>query len=164
MPAATSKPDLIAITEKEWFKLCKLLNELPEDLALCEHDGTTIRNVVLHRAHWVHLFLGWYEAGQAGRSPEIPAPGYNWGQLKAYNATLIEKYAGLDWQQARARLHEAHDVLLAFYGRMSEQDLYGGAMLGGGNAWTTGRWSESAGASHYRSAAKYVRAVKRAEG
>jgi hypothetical protein len=35
-------------------------------------------------------------------------------------------------------------------------------MKGGGNKWTTGRWAEASGASHYRSAAKYVRACLKA--
>jgi len=41
-----------------------------------------------------------------------------------------------------------------------EAELYGGPMPGG-TGWTTGRYAEAAGPSHYRSAAKFLRAALR---
>jgi len=34
-------------------------------------------------------------------------------------------------------------------------------MQGANNDWTTGRWAEAAGPSHYRSAAKFIRQCSR---
>ncbi|WP_421701259.1 ClbS/DfsB family four-helix bundle protein [Aliiroseovarius sp.] len=162
MPAATSKAEIIAITEKEWAKLTTLLDKVDEALATRPlDDGVTIKDTVAHRAHWTHLFLGWYADGQAGREVHFPAKGYKWNQLKPYNAMLRERHAGLSWAEARANLDTSHAALMDFYATHSDEDLYAGPMKGANNAWTPGRWSESAGASHYRSAAKWIRACLR---
>lgn len=162
MPAATTKVDLLAVTEKEWTKLCTLLDKVDTALALRPfEDGVTIKDTITHRAHWTRLFLGWYADGQAGHKVHFPAKGYKWNQLKAYNAKLREDTAGVSWDTARAALNASHAELVAFYDAHSDDDLYGGPMKGATNAWTPGRWSESAGASHYRSAAKWIRACLR---
>ncbi len=163
MPAATNKADLIAVTEKEFAKLETVLETVPDALALLKDDDeTSVKDIVGHRAHWIDLFLGWYADGQAGKAVAFPAPGYKWSDLKAYNAALRERQADLGWAAAREGLAAAHGRLLAFLRGRDEAALYGGPMQGGRNAWTTGRWAEAAGASHYRSAAKYVRARVRA--
>lgn len=158
MPA-TDKAGLLAVSAKEYAKLEKLIEGVDEDVALAKDaDDTSIKDVVAHRAHWIDLFLGWHAEGQAGRTPEMPAPGYKWNQLKAYNADLRAAQADLGWDAARAMLSEAHGKLTGFLAAQTEDALYGGPMEGGGNAWTTGRWAEAAGPSHYRSATKYTRA------
>lgn len=159
MPAATNKSDLIAVTGKEYAKLDQLLDQIDaEDAGRKDDEDTSIRDVIAHRAHWVGLFLGWYADGMAGKTLELPAPGYKWNDLKRYNAMLRKKYAHLDWPDARARLASAHEQLLAWMQGHSQDELYGGPMPGGGNTWTPGRWAEAAGPSHYRSAAKHIRA------
>ena len=165
MPAATNKAEILAVTEKEWTKLSALLDKLDPALATRPfEDGITIKDTIAHRAHWTRLFLGWYADGQAGRKVHIPAKGYKWNQLKAYNAKLREDSAAQSWDAARAELDASNAALMDFYAEHSNDDLYGAPMTGGGNAWTPGRWSESAGASHYRSAAKWIRACLRAAG
>jgi len=162
MPAATNKADLIAVTEKEFAKLTALLDKVGPDAALIKEDDTSIKDVTCHRAHWTGLFLGWYADGQAGRPVYIPAKGYKWNDLKRYNADLRAAQSGVDWAEARAMLTASHSALLEWLNALDQAALYGGPMQGGGNAWTTGRWAEAAGASHYRSAAKYIRARLRA--
>ena len=165
MPAATSKADLLAVTKTEYAKLRKLIDGVPEAQAMLKReDDTSIKDVIGHRAHWADLFLGWYAEGQKGGEVAIPAPGYKWNQLKAYNARVRADQAGLGWDAARDMLATSHAALLAFLEGKDEAALYGGPMQGGGNAWTTGRWAEAAGASHYRSAAKWIRTQLRADG
>lgn len=88
MPA-TTKADLIARTAADYAKLRTMLDMIPAEQALRpREDGVSIKDVVAHRAHWITLFLGWHADGQARREALFPAPGYNWGQIKAYNAAL----------------------------------------------------------------------------
>lgn len=157
MPAATTKADLIAVTRKEYAKLRALMDRVRDDIALEKDEDTSIKDVIAHRAHWSGLFLGWYERGLTGKPVAIPAEGYKWNELKRYNAELRAQQVGVSWQQACVMLDAAHEALLSFKEGHSEAQLYGGPMQGGGNAWTTGRWAEAAGPSHYRSAAKYLR-------
>lgn len=158
MPAS-SKAELLRVTTKEYDKLVALLEKVPAAHAVEKHaDDTSIKDVIAHRAHWIDLFLGWYRDGQAGAEVQFPAPGYKWNQLKVYNAQLRADQAGVGWDDACAMLADRHGKLVSFLEGLGEVALYGGKMKGARNDWTTGRWAEAAGPSHYRSAAKDIRA------
>lgn len=156
--AASQKKDLLDIAAKEYGTLAALLEEVDEALAYeKDAEDTSIKDVVGHRAQWIALFLGWYADGQAGKEVFFPAKGYKWNELKRYNADLRASQSGLDWPAACALLAENHARLTGFIEGLSQDALYGGPMKGAKNAWTTGRWAEAAGPSHYRSASKYIR-------
>lgn len=160
--AAKSKTELVELIQKEFGKLTKLIETLDADIAMKKHEeDTSIKDVIAHRAHWIELFLGWYEDGMAGKKVHFPAPGYKWNELKRYNAELRIAQADLDWQAAVALLQKNHQKLSAFVEVKSNQSLYAAPMKGANNAWTPGRWAEAAGPSHYRSAAKYIRSVRK---
>jgi hypothetical protein len=164
MPAATTKDTLIQKTKQEYERLEKLIVGLHADQAMRIHEeGTSIKDLIGHRAHWIDLFLGWYAEGQTGRKVAIPAVGYNWSQLKNYNAKVREEQKALDWDDVRALLANNHGALLTFMEEHSQETLYGCPMPGGGSKWTTGRWAEAAGPSHYRSASKWIRTCLRTE-
>lgn len=164
MPAATNKADLLSVTQKEFAKLEKLISDIPDKQALTKReDDTSIKDVIGHRAHWIHLFLGWYADGQKGGPVAIPAEGYKWNQLKDYNAKLRANQADLSWHEVQAMLAKNHTKLLAFINSKDDAALYGSPMQGGGNNWTAGRWAEASGSSHYRSAAKWVRACLKSD-
>jgi len=159
MPAAKTKSELLDVSAEEWAKLNALIGEVPDDEAMTKDaEGTSIKDVIWHRAHWIGLFLGWYEDGQAGKDVAFPAPGYKWNDLKRYNADLREQQASLDWSAARMLMADNHARLMAFLEGKSQAALYDGPMKVANNAWTAGRWAEAAGPSHYRSAAKFIRA------
>lgn len=157
--AATTRADLLTITQTEYQKLAKLITPLPETQALIKDaDDTSIKDVIAHRAHWIDLFLGWYRDGQAGQQVHFPAEGYKWNDLKRYNADLRARQADLGWAEAIAALETAKAALSAFITSKTDAELYRGPMKGANNHWTAGRWAEAAGPSHFRSAAKYIRA------
>ncbi|MEM1133402.1 MAG: ClbS/DfsB family four-helix bundle protein [Pseudomonadota bacterium] len=157
--AATNQAELKAIIEKEYAKLTKLLDTVDPDFAMeKDKDDTSIKDVIGHRAHWIDLFLGWYTDGMAGKEVHFPAKGYKWNQLKPYNAMIREQQKDMGWEQAKAMLADRHERLMDFINHGDDETLYGGPMKGANNAWTPGRWAEASGPSHYRSAAKYIRA------
>lgn len=162
MPAATTKADLLFVTEREFRKLDTLIKGIDPSTALARDDDdlddASIKDVVAHRAHWIDLFLGWRADGLAGKEVFFPAKGYKWSELKRYNADLRAKQERLSWTTAGARLRDRHDALVALIRSETDTSLYGGPMKGAYNDWTAGRWAEASGASHYRSAAKYIRA------
>lgn len=156
MPA-TSKTDLLAVTRREYAKLDRTIGS---EVALAKGpDQTSIKDVIAHRAHWLGLFFGWYVDGVERHRVAFPAPGYTWKDLKRYNADLRARQADMDWPTAKADLATQYGRLLEFIETLSDDDLYGGPMPGARNAWTTGRWAEAAGASHFRSASKVVRSA-----
>ncbi len=164
MPAATTKADLIAVTEKEFAKLHELIANLSDAQAMQKRDDDcSFKDIIAHRAHWIQLFFGWYADGKVGKEVHFPAAGYKWSDLKAYNADLRAQQNGLDWDHARHHLAASHQALLTFLQMHSDEALYSGPMKGANNYWTPGRWAEAAGPSHYRSAAKWIRACLRAD-
>ncbi|GAB5448564.1 ClbS/DfsB family four-helix bundle protein [Gymnodinialimonas sp.] len=161
MPAATTKADLMTVTDREWTKLNALLEKVPGDLAETKDaDDTCIKDILTHRAHWIGLFFQWLEEGAAAQMPDH---GVKWNELKAYNAGLRDRYADVTWDAARAGLTEAHGRLRDWIAQSDDAALYGEPMPGG-TGWTPGRYAEAAGPSHYRSAAKYIRSVLKAAG
>lgn len=164
MPAATNKADLIAVTVKEFAKLQALLAQLRPEFALFKEDDISIKDVVAHRAHLIDLFLGWHADGQAGRDVHIPAIGYKWNQLTDYNAALRGRQMDMGWDAAWGALRKARAALGDFLDDTCAEALYGAPMKGAGSKWSTGRFAEAAGASHYRSASKYIRARLRTSG
>ncbi len=158
MPAA-SKTALLEITRKEFQKLESLISEIDSDQALeKDEDDTSIKDVIAHRAHWIELFLGWHRDGLAGKDVQFPAEGYKWNELKRYNANLRQRQAKWSWRKAVSELKARNEDLVAFMESHTDKHLYGGPMKGAKNDWTTGRWAEASGPSHFRSAAKYIRA------
>ena len=161
MPAATNKADLIAVTTKEYDKLFKLLDGLSGDEAIWPDpdDALSIRDIIAHRAHWIGLYLSWYEDGLAGLDVQVPAPGYKWNQLKAYNARIYEIAGRYGWEEILACFCNKHQRLMTHIEELSDEDLYTTHLYPWMNDWPLGRWAEASGASHYRSAAKFVRKV-----
>lgn len=154
MPAANTKADLVAVTRIEWGRLWRLLQDIPEDVAQSPCEGeTSIKDVVSHRTHWIGLFFQWLEEGEAAQMPDH---GVKWSELLAYNSGLRKTYRGVPWDEARDGLAGAHRRLLTWIEAADEATLYGCPMPGG-NGWTTGRYAEAAGPSHYRSATKTIR-------
>ncbi len=156
--AAKTKSELLDITSKEFGKLEKLMETIDVNAALDKSgQEASIKDVIAHRAHWIDLFLGWYADGVAGKVVYFPAEGYKWNDLKRYNSDLRKRQSNLDWPKAVAMLRTNYGKLTDFINNCSEEELYGGKMRGANNAWTPGRWAEAAGASHFRSASKYLR-------
>ncbi len=161
MPAL-SKNKLLDVTKKEYAKLFKLISSLDTKVAMEKRDDDiSIKDIVAHRAHWIDLFLGWYADGQANKTVYFPSKGYKWSDLKRYNTELRESQSALDWPGATNMLQANSDRLIQFIEERSEEELYSRPMKGARNNWTTGRWAEAAGASHFRSASKYIRSILR---
>jgi hypothetical protein len=161
MPAATTKAELIAATKKDWAKLEALIADVPEEIAVRPfEDDTSIKDVLAHRAHWIDLFFQWLDEGEAAQMPDH---GVKWSELKPYNARLRERDRPQPWPDVKARLAKAHRRLSDWVEANDDATLYGGPMPGGNGKWTTGRYAEAAGPSHYRSAAKYLRACLKQE-
>ncbi|MFK7838575.1 MAG: ClbS/DfsB family four-helix bundle protein [Sulfitobacter sp.] len=159
--ACSNKAGLIALTEREYAKLQNLIAPLYQAQTERGQNDVSIKDVIGHRGHWIGLFLGWYKDGKAGKKVFFPAEGFRWNDLNRYNAALRNKQAHLHWAEVCALLQSRHEQLVQFLSDHSDTDLYSGPMQGANNAWTPGRWAEAAGPSHYRSAAKYIRAVLR---
>lgn len=158
--AAKSKEELLALTDREYARLRDLIDSLPEAAATVPGaEGISIKDTVAHRAHWVDLLLKWHADGKAGLPVHKPAPGYKWAKLKEYNAMVREASRARSWDEAKDDLEAAHGRLVALLRASDETVLYGKRLYDWMEDWTLGRWAEASGASHYRSARKFIRQI-----
>ena len=163
MPAATNKTDLLATFDRELAKLSQTLagvDEARSSLSLAE-DDTTIKGVMAHRTHWMGMFQGWYEDGIAGREVHVPAKGYKWNQLKAYNEPIYSRGNETGWAQLLSEFHAASEKLRSFIETHDNSELYAKGAHEWTGKWTLGRYAEASGPSHFRSANAYIRKVLR---
>ncbi len=161
MPAATSKAELLDVFDSELAKLNRLLDSLAEDQSAWSDDGVSIKAIIGHRAHWLDLYWSWYDKGAAGGAVETPAPGFKWNQLKAYNAPIYAAADEQSWSDLRTRFEKASSAFRERLTALPSEELYAKGRFAWTNDWTLGRWAESAGPSHFRSAAKAVRKILR---
>jgi hypothetical protein len=164
MPAATNKTELLDAFDRERAKLRKTLVEVDEQssTASAPDDAATIKGVIAHRTHWMGMFHHWYEDGIAGREVFVPAKGYKWNQLKAYNAPIYAKGDETPWPDLLSAFDAACDRLRAFVAARDDQELYANGVHAWTGKWTLGRYAEASGPSHFRSANSYIRKVLKA--
>lgn len=163
MPAATNKTELLAVFDKDLAKLKKTLDAVDDETSLVSpaDDDTTIRGVIAHRTHWMGMFHGWYEDGIAGREVHVPAKGYKWNQLKAYNAPLYAKGRATPWSELLSDFETACEKLRRFIADHDAADLYADGAHPWTGKWTLGRYAEASGPAHFRSANTYIRKALR---
>ena len=141
MPTATNKADLLAVTHKEYEKLVRLIEPISEDQAiwLDPEDEISIKDTLAHRAHWIGLFLSWYEDGRDGLDVATPAPGYKWNQLKVYNAIVRENSRADSWQEILDRFTCKHEALVSLLESLDDKVLYSKHLYPWMNDWALGR-------------------------
>ncbi len=163
MPAATNKADLLAAFDTELAKLRKTLATIDETSAQAAtgDDDTTIKGIIAHRIHWIGLFFDWYETGRKGETVHVPAKGYKWNQLKDYNGPIYASGNARSWDDLTAAYDEAIGRLRAFLDAQDDAELYTVGRYDWTGKWGVGRWAESAGPAHFRSANTYIRKALR---
>ena len=166
MAAATNKADLLAVFDSELAKLRKTLDGLDEAAGArtAPGDTATVKGILAHRTQWIGLFLGWHADGAAGRTVHIPAEGYKWNELKAYNAPLYARGDSVPLSKLLAEFEAATARLRAFIEARDDAELYTPGVPAWTGKWTLGRYAESAGPAHFRSANAYIRKALRGGG
>ncbi|MFN8492406.1 MAG: ClbS/DfsB family four-helix bundle protein [Caldilineaceae bacterium] len=128
-------------------------------------DAWSIKDVLAHLTAWEQLFLGWYQAGVRGETPETPAPGFTWGwkSLDLLNQQIYEQHRQISLEEVAATFHASYAQLAATVETMTEAELH----TPGVYAWTRkGSLAASLGANsynHYRWAANLVKQWRRNE-
>jgi hypothetical protein len=155
-----SKQALLDDIRHEHDTLCARLAEIPK--ARWHEpgvwgDGWTLSDLVAHLAEWQRLFLGWYDDGVRGATPEMPAPGFKWSETPRLNRAIWEKHRSQSHAAVRAEFDSGYSRIVRIVEALSPQQL----LRPGHFAWT-GKHpvATSIGpntASHYRFATKAIK-------
>jgi hypothetical protein len=121
-------------------------------------DGWTLSDLVAHLAEWQYMFLGWYEEGLWGATPEMPAPGFKWSQTPRLNRAIWEKHRSRSRAAIRADFDSGYSRIVRIVEALSPDRL----LKPGYFAWTgmhpLTTYLGPNTASHYRFA---IKAIKR---
>ncbi len=162
-----SKTQILAQMQNERQALLDLLTDVsPQELQEPGVVGAwSIKDVLAHLTAWEQLFLGWYQAGVRGETPETPAPGFTWGwkSLDLLNQQIYEQHRQSSLDEVADAFHASYAQLVATVEAMTEAELHNPGVY----AWTRkGSLAASLGANsynHYRWAANLVKQWRRNE-
>ena len=165
MPKPKNKQELLdAITERHQ-KLNELIDGLDEDQLTSEFAfnslNRNVRDVVAHLWEWQVMFLGWYEVGMSGDKPDMPAKGYSWQKLPDLNKSIHEKHLGLSLDDARKKLDESNQDILAIVGKRTNEELFEKKRYPWTGSTSLGAYITSAAWSHFAWAMKLIKKHKK---
>jgi hypothetical protein len=120
-------------------------------------DEWNVRDLVAHLFEWHQLFLGWFETGQQGMVPAIPARGFAYRELPRLNRDIQQRYGNHDPVDMRRQLDASHQQVFALADRLTQAQL----LRPGHFAWTRKNalvtYLGANTSSHYRFAIKVLR-------
>jgi hypothetical protein len=92
MPRPTNKAQLLEAIENEHKALEKEINALSKNEIEKVNSQTkwSVKDVIAHLFEWEQMCMGWYRTGLKGKTPDVPAKGYNWAQLPALNKMILK--------------------------------------------------------------------------
>jgi hypothetical protein len=159
MPRPTCKRQLLSAMQTEHEALEKELTALTKEQisAVSRTTKWSVKDVLSHLTEWEQMCLGWYEAGLKGKTPALPAVGYNWAQLPALNTSIIKKHHDRSVDDVLKRFRTSYRQILKTVQEMREADIF----TPGRYAWTgknaLAAYVIGSTSSHYVWAGKEIR-------
>jgi hypothetical protein len=159
MARPTSKQALLDAIDKELAALRAEIAPLTADEMVTPDvvGPWSAKDVFAHLVAWQQMCLGWYEAGLAGETPELPAPGYKWNQTPALNEMIYHQYRDMALDEVMASFEQSHAAVLDVISNLSNDELFGASPYPWTGKNTVGTYFVSVTSSHYLWARKEIR-------
>jgi hypothetical protein len=161
------KADLLQEIGVERGRLDELLEELtPRQMtqAGVTLAGWSVKDILGHLIGWQHMNVEWYAAGLRGETPEVPAPGLTWQDIREVNDRIFRKQHRRSLNAVLADYCEYHQAMLRMIEEVADRDFVTvGRFAWAGPTWTLSDYVRANTASHYRWATKHIRKWLRAQ-
>ena len=166
MPRPTNKKDLLELSEANFNKLLKFIEELPDEIKtktfknneLNDRDKT-VSDVICHLHEWHLMMANWYKVGMSGKKPAIPAEGFTFQTLPKLNRIIWEKYKGTDLKKAITMFKKSHKEITALIEKHSDDELFSKRKYPWTGTTSLGAYFVSSTSSHYDWGLKTVRVL-----
>lgn len=158
MALPKTKEELLSATTLERDALRAYLTGLSrEEMLQPGNYGWSATDHLAHLAEWERMLFGWYEAGQRGESPAVPAEGYRWADLHSLNRRIYEAHRGESPEHAMADWIDTSGRLIALTQTIREADLFATRRFAWTGRGTLASFVFECGANHYRWAGREIR-------
>ncbi len=161
MPRPKSKTELIELSQSNYKKLEALINSYAQkDIEKEFPKGTlnrNIRDVLAHLHHWHLLMLEWYTHGMKGEKPDMPAKGYTWKTLPAFNKEIWRISQVLDLATAKELLDNSYNDIQELIRKHSDEELFEKKRYKWTGTTSLGAYLISNTSSHYDWAIKLIK-------
>jgi len=171
MPRLTNKKELLELSEANFNKLLKFIEELPDEIKtktfkkneLNERDKT-VSDVICHLHEWHLMMENWYKVGMSGKKPAIPAEGFTFQTLPKLNRIIWEKYKGTDLKKAITMFKKSHKEITALIEKHTDDELFSKKKYPWTGTTSLGAYFISNTSSHYDWGLKTVRPLGKMKG
>jgi hypothetical protein len=158
MTKATTKAELIEQTRRERSKLLAAVRALtPDQFVAAPPAAWSPKDYVAHLAEWERLFIGWWECGQRGEKPAIPAEGYTWATEDKLNERIFQQFRNVPAAAVMADWDETFERFAGLVGSIDEETLFARGRLGWTGQGRLADYVNGCGANHYKWAGTEIR-------
>lgn len=168
MPRPTTRTDLLDAAASEYERLTRALADFPAERrrdiswsARIEDQSRNPRDVVAHLHAWHLLALDWCRTAEAGRTPQVPAPGRTWRETPLLNSEIWERYAAVPYDEAAALLDASHREVVGLIAEHTQDQLFDRGVYAWTGSTTLGAYLVSSTSSHYVWGVKTLKAIRR---
>ena len=120
-------------------------------------DEWSVTDLLAHLDAWHRMFLEWERVGRTGEIPEMPAPGYGWGDTPALNDEIWRRHRGEEHGDVRERLEASHAEVREVVASYGDEDLFAKRRYRWTGTTSVGSYAVSATTSHYDWARRLIR-------
>ena len=129
-----SKAEFFERTNKEWSKLCVLIDSL-NDADFVKHPEQRIgsmakstntwsaKDILFHLHEWQNMAYGWYLEGLEKDEVTMPAKGYKWNQLPALNEHIYQQYKNESIVNSKNKLKVTHEKMFKLIESLDEKQF-----------------------------------------
>jgi hypothetical protein len=168
MPRPTNKKDLLELSEINFNKLLKFIDELPDEIKnktythneLNDRDKT-ISDVICHLHEWHLMMKNWYKIGMSGKKPAIPAEDVTWQKLPVLNHRIYEKYKGTELKKAITMFKKSYKDVIALIEKHTDDELFTKKKYGWTGTTSLGAYFIGTASSHYDWGLKTIKPLKK---
>jgi len=126
--------------------------------------GWSVKDILGHLIGWQQMNLDWYAAGLRGETPEMPAPGLTWRDIRKLNERIYRKHCRRSLKAVLTDYRAFHQKMLDLIEEAPDRDFTAvGRLAWTGPTWTLSDYVRANTASHYRWACKHIRKWLRAQ-